>query len=99
MRISDWSSDVCSSDLDSTAPDSQIFVDGSTTVLPTGDDGWFVTTPDVAFASYDDGSGVGADADRFRFRVDNGPYRYCDPACSVPEIGRATCRERVSQYV
>src|SRR3546814_4317623 len=65
MRISDWSSDVCSSDLQSP-------------VAAAGD------------------HLVGAvDAARLHLR------RRLDPGAALPldEIGRASCRERVCQYV
>lgn len=75
--------------VDSTAPASTILVDGSATVTPTGANGWFTTTPVVTFAGYDDGTGVGTPANRFRYRVDNSAYRLCDPVCEVPgpELG------------
>src|SRR3546814_15751937 len=62
MRISDWSSDVCSSDL-----------------------------LDAAIS----GLGRHSQTDRLPHR----PRRYPDVGASDEEIGRASCRERVCQYV
>lgn len=50
---------------------------------PDGDNGWFVTTPVLTAGSYDDGAGVGADADQVRYRIDNDGYVDCDPDCDV----------------
>src|SRR3546814_9732476 len=79
MRISDWSSDVCSSDLD-------IRVLSATADLDTGGRGFFIT-----------------------FTIEEGPrYRFgaIDIETALPslnvdaiQIGRASCRERVCQYV
>src|SRR3546814_7780342 len=73
MRISDWSSDVCSSDLHQPS-DSEV----------TGTDGtdFFVLTEGDQLLS----GGSGAD---YYFVGKN----------SGKEIGRASCRERVRQYV
>src|SRR3546814_9780741 len=60
MRISDWSSDVCSSDLASSAAPSHYIVDGSN-----------IATEGRAMPSLK----------------------------QLNEIGRASCRERVCQYV
>src|SRR3546814_8772916 len=81
MRISDWSSDVCSSDLDMRVAKGR---------------------QDQAAAHIDDAGGrspqradLGLAADRDDPAVLNrdrfGP--------GLPEIGRASCRERVCQYV
>src|SRR3546814_1825694 len=88
MRISDWSSDVCSSDLISTA----LNADRSNAVLichaltgdqyvasdhpGTGKPGWWARMV---------GPGKPIDTDRFHV------------ICA--KIGRASCRERVCQYV
>src|SRR3546814_7240945 len=78
MRISDWSSDVCSSDL----------LGGSGFVSLTEraelDEG---ASLDTTFL----GAG-GADT-----RIDVGAVLLGD--CAFAEIGRASCRERVCQYV
>src|SRR3546814_5940516 len=73
MRISDWSSDVCSSDLDSAvAPDHQI-----------------VQFETRRFDIVEEGGDCG--------RIDTGRRRRA--AGEAVEIGRASCRERVCQYV
>src|SRR3546814_5807533 len=66
MRISDWSSDVCSSDL-------------------LGHPGFFLD--DDLRVARDAGGEIGGQRDRLAERV------------SVEEIERASCRERVCQYV
>src|SRR3546814_4678818 len=71
MRISDWSSDVCSSDLSATA---------ATRVLGTG-----TTGSRIANGSYAGHSELERRLAEFYGR------RH--------EIGRASCRERVCQYV
>src|SRR3546814_4489264 len=65
MRISDWSSDVCSSDLEDVAIDELLELYDAV-VLATG-------------AALDRHLGI--------------------PGGQLPEIGRASCRERVCQYV
>src|SRR3546814_4570032 len=71
MRISDWSSDVCSSDLVTTTAER----------LPEA-----------------------ADAERLVERENAGPWRdtlgnLLRQRSAIIEIGRASCRERVCQYV
>src|SRR3546814_10153032 len=83
MRISDWSSDVCSSDLDAAMekvapalrqePRGGVFVRAA--VLPARGDGQHAVA---------DGRVVDAVGVSLQF---------------VVEIGRASCRERVCQYV
>ncbi|WP_436794815.1 OmpL47-type beta-barrel domain-containing protein [Actinospongicola halichondriae] len=50
---------------------------------PDGANGWYVSAPTITVDGYDDGTGVGADSDRFRFRIDNDGYVECDPTCGV----------------
>src|SRR3546814_3123368 len=81
MRISDWSSDVCSSDLESNA------IDGVQTSLATlkaaladsADLAALVSSPIVGRT--DAANAIGA------------------VAKAMKQIGRASCRERVCQYV
>src|SRR3546814_10036467 len=82
MRISDWSSDVCSSDLAAPAaaqvrtidPNAAIDSDLGTPPAPT-------TTQDAPTATL------------------SNTQSYPDPDAYPQEIGRASCRERVCQYV
>src|SRR3546814_1932501 len=72
MRISDWSSDVCSSDLRTMVPDQRQFT---------------IADPHHAAQHFDV---------RFRIVVEQGvPGR----VHGLEQIGRASCRERVCQYV
>src|SRR3546814_2512500 len=85
MRISDWSSDVCSSDLSCTSAISRI-----RTCAPLG----MVATTKLRSSSTD----LYLPASRTRiswfwvFTLPVGKSR-------LEEIGRASCRERVCQYV
>src|SRR3546814_5907289 len=89
MRISDWSSDVCSSDL---------FRHGCS----SGSGG---AAADAALAVDEGRAGldhvVGVDGDDGVNRGDGGEV--ADPAAhhrrDLPQIGREACRERVCQYV
>src|SRR3546814_8955446 len=86
MRISDWSSDVCSSDLiDTSLPDPTDLPDpaAESTVLLFDLDG----TITDSFAGIENS---------FRHALDT--VGTPQPDQSV-EIGRASCRERVCQYV
>src|SRR3546814_1896004 len=74
MRISDWSSDVCSSDL------KRVFSHSS-----------HVPVNSVRVAS-----GTWELCEKTRFR---GTCRTVDRDTPLLEIGRASCRERVCQYV
>src|SRR3546814_4969702 len=86
MRISDWSSDVCSSDLEDLHVDGTVFGDGS------------VVTPGSVTGIR--GPAVGAEHSRIvdvevihEFRADGVRVGL------RLKIGRASCRERVCQYV
>src|SRR3546814_4337389 len=83
MRISDWSSDVCSSDLGGMicprVPEAQI-------------------VPHAILGSYPALSIEGSDSSPMVTTV--APTMPVDAASSMPtKIGRASCRERVCQYV
>src|SRR3546814_6610219 len=71
MRISDWSSDVCSSDLLSFSNAEQVA---------------------AQYSAFDDFKITGTGSDEYGVYV---AFRF--PA--VMQIGRASCRERVCQYV
>src|SRR3546814_1239189 len=90
MRISDWSSDVCSSDLR---------VVGRGQFFQRPDQGFDDEAPAVA-AEVATGVGPGVVVDRAGVRR-GGMVRIAH--LSIPfataEIGRASCRERVCQYV
>src|SRR3546814_2084479 len=84
MRISDWSSDVCSSDLAAQATYRQ----GKLGRLFRGRYGRDHRSAEARRTAADGGAGVHAPAGR----------RAGDSGKGV-EIGRASCRERVCQYV
>src|SRR3546814_10561352 len=82
MRISDWSSDVCSSDLQGTAPMS------TEVKVPTL--GESVTEATIGEWLKKPGEAVALDEPIASLETDK---------VAVEEIGRASCRERVCQYV
>src|SRR3546814_1616721 len=87
MRISDWSSDVCSSDLDGYVYNVHTITRGR--VAETGLDGRFNTGSVV--------HNVRASASWLNYKegTANNPYT----GWPQNKIGRASCRERVCQYV
>src|SRR3546814_16083979 len=97
MRISDWSSDVCSSDLDMDRPRPRAHPFDP---LPREPDLAAVRDRLVLVGVEEEFPviGNGGDAPDFGFRDFVGPP---PPAALVPreEIGRASCRERVCHYV
>src|SRR3546814_12548457 len=107
MRISDWSSDVCSSDLILGAQAELIFSGIDRGILrPDPQEGEFLV--DNALATVERGCADRppflrlafilqmAIADRHAAPI---PQREIEPGINRPEIGRASCRERVCQYV
>src|SRR3546814_1234758 len=89
MRISDWSSDVCSSDLRGaavTAHPGEVIAQRPT-VLEVA----------LAVADADLRDRHAENAVRPWYLAPKGPSDHIYPTC--PEIGRASCRERVCQYV
>src|SRR3546814_7551461 len=83
MRISDWSSDVCSSDLDGESPapciqSCEVDRSGGFTIMRI-----IACARLFANRSIPQGQAAGADID----------------SSSLLQIGRASCRERVCQYV
>src|SRR3546814_10024659 len=97
MRISDWSSDVCSSDLKTT----EIPADRAST-------GAFYTAfletekrnrdliDSIIKAPVKEGSDEARIANFYKAYIDT---QAIDAAGMKPEIGRASCRERVCEYV
>src|SRR3546814_14360600 len=93
MRISDWSSDVCSSDLDRDAARA----DGGERVVCAR----VVVEEDRGPIG---GEVVGVEpVPAHQHRIDRYPAHACDEAAQLPrdlrEIGSASCRESVCQYV
>src|SRR3546814_9536346 len=105
LRISDWSSDVCSSDLVQTGKD-QVggLVDRVVVAVPEGQPGGREAAGAIT-DEVDDGGELGGHGDPGVRRL-AGHYKACRPAHPVywaddfqRKIGRASCRERVCQYV
>src|SRR3546814_13787229 len=93
MRISDWSSDVCSSDLRTPQPGDRSGPDAAGPDRARRD-GWWQPPP----------ARPGRFQNRpFRPAIDSGfvrVHRYRRPDLRhADEIGRASCRERVGTYV
>src|SRR3546814_4552418 len=97
MRISDWSSDVCSSDLDWTI--SQIWnthwhgdhVGGNAAIKAAT--GCTITGPAAEAEKIGTLDRMVREGDSVRIGAHQAAV------LEVPEIGRASCRERVCQYV
>src|SRR3546814_15519875 len=97
MRISDWSSDVCSSDLVKALTEMG-------TLCSDWLSRWAVTTMSITLAGADarppPSAAGGADFDASSAWATDGAIK---PASAAPrrkpEIGRASCRERVCKYV
>src|SRR3546814_4229704 len=79
MRISDWSSDVCSSDLQQQG------------CAPPAEFAYAVEAFMLKISV--------ADRQRFIHNQNIGANRRGDAKCQAHQIGRASCRERVCQYV
>src|SRR3546814_4909364 len=105
MRISDWSSDMCSSDLD----DGQAGVEAFQRVRDLGVAGFGIPAlerPEPAAILGDTGVPEhGVESGRGRVRIGVVPVvlhrrvELPDVESGTREIGRASCRERVCQYV
>src|SRR3546814_7968820 len=87
MRISDWSSDVCSSDL----PSQLLVID-----LDQAKEDWNLVKTEWAYVHQAYGPRVHGEAllDEMKFAADGDL-----PKTYEVQIGRASCRERVCQYV
>src|SRR3546814_2664251 len=98
MRISDWSSDVCSSDLGlyvidgNQLPQAPKWVHNATARfgMPVGDDGEFFVYTDWAYRSEVDFFLYESTEFRGKASLEGG--------LRIGEIGRASCRERVCKY-
>src|SRR3546814_13340554 len=93
MRISDWSSDVCSSDLPGPAPSElrdAAWHGQRRTKLIAGPAGDFLSAERGASGAHQPAADDAAVAD--------GRAKGIDPD-GRDQIGRASCRERVCQYV
>src|SRR3546814_1899535 len=88
MRISDWSSDVCSSDLPVLGPESVIASRAAVAALQQAKGSKYMAFHDAMMAF----RGQLSDTEIFRMAGEAG----LDVA---KQIGRASCRERVCQYV
>src|SRR3546814_3462174 len=103
MRISDWSSDVCSSDLAKISGVGELTLnpDGSYTFTP--DPGWSGKVPKVDY-TISDGQG-GTDSASLDITI-NGAATITGPDSGLVteegggsnELGRASCRTREGQY-
>src|SRR3546814_14223094 len=107
MRISDWSSDVCSSDLPSLDVDKHD-VANAPPVIDSGaldfDLGSFDATPAPTVAAaepvaHDASATLDFDLGDFDVGANASASPAAEPAAETPKIGRASGRERVCQYV
>src|SRR3546814_14293515 len=97
MRISDWSSDVCSSDLKARQPDAKGVLEAEIDQQrrgERGDDGGAVALLQQPGIAEDEKGAAEHEADQQDEAV-AGPH----DRQKRREIGRASCRERVCQYV
>src|SRR3546814_15650140 len=106
MRISDWSSDVCSSDL--VPSEGQKSYPGKLIAIDTARDLALIEmeegrVPSAAVYTGPLESGADVVALGYPGNVDLATARsaadYITPRTPVRKIGRASCRERVCQYV
>src|SRR3546814_21058902 len=101
MRISDWSSDVCSSDLKVGVTPNTIHRYECGEISPSEESLALLASA----LSFPKSFFLGADLDKPRranasFRgLASKSARVMDAALASGEIGRASCRERVCQYV
>src|SRR3546814_1745414 len=97
MRISDWSSDVCSSDLSSMmAPTPATSAEGARFAIGSGGSNRIRTAVlQVLVNLLDVGLPMAAATEAARLHIEGEAVANIEAA----EIGRASCRERVCQYV
>src|SRR3546814_8042684 len=98
MRIRDWSSDVCSSDLENEAASGEIVAlikDGTRVdALKAGERGIVILNQTPFYA--ESGGQVG---DRGALEAKDARFNVEDTQKKLHEIGRASCRESVCQSV
>src|SRR3546814_15233178 len=106
MRISDWSSDVCSSDLNGLVPANPGHLAGLEAMRASGVEMVEVRLPDLPLASLMQSLYVESAAIFAELTLSGQDARMIAPwadlwrqARFLSEIGRAACRERVCQYV
>src|SRR3546814_13971834 len=91
MRISDWSSDVCSSDLEEDPEDKVVIVTAEDEGHP---DGFWPGEKDEQSRAY-----AKRATGNYLWQIDVDEFYRSEDIEAVIEIGRATCRERVCKYV
>src|SRR3546814_10365531 len=99
MRISDWSSDVCSSDLPAKLAHTAVCTKDAACVLFIATELPFDEVTDLAHMDADRDARVSLAEFQDRFYDFDAMDRNHDQVLSRDEIGRAACRERVCQYV
>src|SRR3546814_15200287 len=99
MRISDWSSDVCSSDLDAhrEAGEAEAHQEESARIEPEIGD--VAGVHQVDQYGHDEGQGADDVGARLGFGRQGFDLQLQLASATQNEIGRASCRERVCQYV
>src|SRR3546814_17459931 len=96
MRISDWSSDVCSSDLSAGGRTARAVLDAVARALAMPKEEW-PTLPDLNDSPQ--GRQPVADLLRVLLKIKCEEHDVAPKLVASSEIGRASCRERVCQYV
>src|SRR3546814_15079412 len=100
MRISDWSSDVCSSDLGVADTEMEPTALISAILKSPNDLLWFGGIGTYVKAAAQSHGDVGDPAnDRLRVNAEQLRVKVVGEGANLGEIGRASCRERVCQYV
>src|SRR3546814_15773763 len=101
MRISDWSSDVCSSDLQQATATMIVTAEVCTIPLTTDEGATAIEGPDVGVCLACNVSHPErvVDPDNTQAGVINVGVGALNASRSIDALGRASCRERVCQYV
>src|SRR3546814_14719488 len=99
MRISDWSSDVCSSDLDNAPDDTSIPIAGGSS-RPLGELRDLISIERGQKIAYvTDVGDTAANRSAIQALANDADTFFIEASFSPAEIGRASCRERVWQSV